>query len=253
MVERQSDLVRAFAELSGVLSGAGDADAVLERLVQLAPATIVSCDYASVSVLGAGGRITTPVASDPLSIELDGYQYDAAEGPCVEAVGQPAPAVYSPDLASDVRWPTFGPRAAGRGVGSLLSHKIAADGTVGALNLYARSPEAFGEGDQELASLLALFAAVVMALAHERVEAGHLRQALESRDVIGQAKGILMERERVTPDEAFEMLQRSSQLLNRKLRDLAQDITETGEEPPGVQSRRLRSVRERAERRNASA
>jgi AmiR/NasT family two-component response regulator len=61
-----------------------------------------------------------------------------------------------------------------------------------------------------------------------------LNQALESRDVIGQAKGILMERNRVTADEAFDMLRRASQQVNRKLRDLAEDIASTGEEPPNL-------------------
>jgi GAF domain-containing protein len=228
----QSELARAFAELSAVLSADEDVHAVLERLVQLAPATVASCAYASFSLLGTNGRITTPVATDPLGAELDGYQYAADEGPCVEAVRNPAPAVYSSDLATDERWPTFGPRAAGRGARSLLSHKIAADGTIGAVNLYAIGPEAFGEPDQEVASLLAMFGSVVMAFVIERTKSNQLRRALESRDVIGQAKGILMERERVTADQAFDMLRRSSQQLNRKLRDLAEEMTETGEEPP---------------------
>jgi hypothetical protein len=235
MAERpQRELARAFAELSQIVSDAGDTAAVLERLVQLAPATIASCDDASVSLLGTGGRITTPVATGPLVVELDGYQYDAGEGPCLEALREPAPAVYSPDLAIDDRWPTFGPRAAGRGVRSILSHKIAADGTIAALNLFAFGREAFGEGDREVADLLATFGSVVLALVTERTHSHQRRQALETRDVIGQAKGILMGRERVTAHQAFDMLRRSSQQLNCKLGDLAREMTETGEEAPGV-------------------
>src|SRR5438445_5256041 len=140
---RSSQLVEAFAELSQTLFAGGDVDAVLENLLARARATVGGCDHASISMLGARGRITTPVATDPLCVELDEYQYESGEGPCVEAVREPAPAVYSPDLASDERWPVFGPRAAGRGVGSLLSHKIAADSTIGALNLYGTRANAF--------------------------------------------------------------------------------------------------------------
>ncbi len=137
-------------------------------------------------------------------------------------------------MATDERWPTFGPDAAARGIGSLISYKLAADDTVGALNLYGRRPRAFDDGGRDAASLLAIFASVVLASTHARLQAVQLRQALESRDVIGQAKGILMERERVTADAAFDMLRRASQQVNRKLRDLAEDIASTGEEPPSL-------------------
>ena len=178
--------------------------------------------------------MTTPVATDPLVVELDNYQYEAREGPCLEAVKEAAPAVYSADLAGDERWPTFAPRAAGRGVGSILSHKIAANGNVGALNMYSERAQAFTEADRDAARLFALFAAVMMGFSQERMQATQLRAALESRDVIGQAKGIIMERDKLTADQAFEKLRRASQQLNRKLRELAEDVAATGEEPPNL-------------------
>jgi|SRR5437763_12538511 len=226
------ELVETFAELSSTLFAGADVDALLDHLVERATATIEPCDFASVSLLGPGGRISTPAATDALVVEVDQLQYNAGEGPCVEAAKMPAPAVYSPDLASDERWPTFGPMAAKRGIGSLSSYKIAANGTIGALNLYARRTAAFTEHDREVAYLLAVFASVVLASTLARLQAAQLQEALQSRDVIGQAKGILMERERVTADDAFDMLRRSSQQLNRKLRDLAEEIAATGEEPP---------------------
>jgi len=225
-------LVDAFAELSQALFAGGEADALLEHLVERATRVIGGCEYASVSMLDAGGRIHTPVASDPLVVELDELQYQTGEGPCVEATKKDAPAVYGADVAHDGRWPAFGPQASARGIGSLISYKLVADGTVGALNLYARRPEAFGDADRESAYLLAMFASVVLASTQARLQAAQLRDALQSRDVIGQAKGILMEREKVTADDAFDLLRRASQHLNRKLRDLAEDIATTGEEPP---------------------
>ena len=227
-------LVEAFTELAQALFEGSDADAVLEHLVGQATRVINGCEYASVSLLGPGGRIHTPVATDPLVVELDELQYETGEGPCVEATKQPAPAVYGSDVAHDARWPSFGPRAGALGIGSLASYKLAANGSVGALNLYARPPDAFDERDRESSYLLAVYASVLLASTHLRVQATQLQEALESRDVIGQAKGILMERERVTANDAYDMLRRASQHLNRKLRDLAEDIATTGEEPPIV-------------------
>jgi len=228
------ELVEAFANLSRTLFEGGDFDDLLEHLVGRATTAVEGCDFASVSMLGPGGRLTTPVATDPLVVEMDELQYATGEGPCVQATKAEAPAVYSPDLGSDERWPTFGPAAAGRGIGSLLSYKIAADSSLGALNLYGRRRQAFDDGGRDAAYLLAVFASVVLASTHARLQAAQLREALGSRDVIGQAKGILMERERVTADEAFDMLRRASQQLNRKLRDLAEDLASTGEEPPNL-------------------
>jgi len=225
-------LIDAFFKLSQALFAGSDPDALFGHLVEQATATVEGCDFASISLLGAGGRITTPAASHSLVVELDELQYRSGEGPCLEAVKEPAPAVYGPDLAHDTRWPVFGPQAGARGIGSLVSNKIAADGTVGALNLYSRRTDAFDQADRDTAYLLAIFAAVVVASSQARLQAANLQDALENRDVIGQAKGILMEREKVTADEAFEMLRRASQRLNRKLRHLAEDIATTGEEPP---------------------
>ncbi len=74
--------------------------------------------------------------------------------------------------------------------------------------------------------------AAAQALAQQKEHAEHLDQALASRDVIGQAKGILMERERLTSDQAFDLLRRASQMLNIKLREVADRVAETGERPP---------------------
>src|SRR5947199_10329921 len=102
-------LVEAFAELSQALFAGSDADALLEHLVERATVVVEGCEFASVSVLGAGGRIHTPVATDPLVIDVDELQYDTGPGPCVEATKDDAPAVYGADAAHDERWPEFGP------------------------------------------------------------------------------------------------------------------------------------------------
>jgi hypothetical protein len=121
---------------------------------------------------------------------------------------------------------------------SVLALPLTVDGTLpalGALNLYARYPRAFGVIDRGRGVLLAALTARILTTARTRQDderrAANLHAALATREMIGQAQGILMERERITPDQAFDILRRASQHLNRKLREIAQDLIETGESP----------------------
>ena len=133
------------------------------------------------------------------------------------------------DLAADQRWPAFGAIAAAHGVNSMISFKLFdADGTVGALNLYSSKPYAFGAEAEETGALLAAHAAVVLAASRKQA---NLAVALESRDVIGQAKGILMERYKLDDRAAFATLIAISQHTQRKLRDIADELRRTGEVP----------------------
>ena len=112
---------------------------------------------------------------------------------------------------------------------SSLSLQLFVEGdNLGALNLYARQPHAFGEESEDVGLLLAAHAAV--AVAGARAEE-HLRRAVDSRDLIGQAKGILMERYKITADQAFQVLARVSQQTNRRLADVADELTQTGSVP----------------------
>ena len=175
--------------------------------------------------------MTTPCATAKVVADLDAEQYRGGAGPCVAALTGEEPSAYSAEVASDERWPEFGRTAAARGFGSVFSRRFDTGGLVAGINFYARGTDAFSAEDKTAATLLTAFAGAVISLAHERTETLHLREALVSRDVIGQAKGILMEREKVTAEEAFELLRRSSQKLNRKVRDLAEEIATTGEAP----------------------
>ena len=120
---------------------------------------------------------------------------------------------------------------------SALAYRLSVEGeTVGALQLFARLPGAFNAGERAQGLIFASYAGLALSLAKaqeaEEERIGNLEIALASRDVIGQAQGILMERERITADQAFRLLRRSSQHLNRKLRTVAQDIVDTGTIPP---------------------
>jgi hypothetical protein len=212
----------------------------LQRIVDFAQATVSGCDAASISLL-TGTTIATPVYSDPIALEIDAFQYEYDEGPCLDAI-RDDPFHYSPDLTSDDRWPRFGPAAVSLGMHSLLSCRLSSDVTLGSLNLYARVAAAYGDVDRTKAIIyashagIALGAAGVLADANVSLEselkrAENLEIALTTREVIGQAEGILIERERLTPEQAFDVLRKASQNLNLRLRDLAQYVVDTGEVP----------------------
>jgi hypothetical protein len=224
-------LVQAFDDLLSSFLVDKDLAAVFERVVALATAAVPACDEASISILDERGRLTTPCATAKVVIELDNKQYESGQGPCVSAITGVERAVYSPDLGTDSRWPQFGRVAAAQGFHSLFSRRFDGGGPVGGINLYARRAEAFAAEDSTAATLLSAFAGVVTALTRARMESSNLREALQSRDVIGQAKGILMERHRIAADVAFDILRRASQHQNRKLRDIADEIATTGQDP----------------------
>jgi GAF domain-containing protein len=129
------------------------------------------------------------------------------------------------------RWPAFRDRAVGLGARSMLAVRLFVLGdTMGALNFYSSRPDAFDERSRLLAQVFASHAAVALKAAIS--EAG-AEAALRTRDIIGQAKGVLMERERLTAAEAFDRLRELSQRRHQTVRDLAEQIATTGEVPNG--------------------
>src|SRR5581483_4341425 len=128
------------------------------------------------------------------------------------------------------RWPKFSARGQQEtGVTSMLAFRLfAREQTLGALNLFSKERAAFGEEAVHIGALFAALASTALGAAQREED---LAMALVSRDVIGQAKGILMERHHVTDDEAFEMLKRASQNLNVRVAALAERVSQTGESP----------------------
>ena len=227
------DLALEVEAAARELFGAGGMEDTLAKVVELAVVTVDGCDLAGVFLFD-GDVIATPAHTDPLVAELDACQQEYGGGPCLDALRDML-SFYAEDLSDDPRWTRFGPEAASKGVRSLLAIPLRANGTIGALNLYGRYPKAFGVLDRAKAHLLAALAALafVVARSHEDEErrAANLRTALISRELIGQAQGILMERERITAEQAFDILRRASQHLNIKLREVAQALVDTGEKP----------------------
>jgi GAF domain-containing protein len=224
-----SDIVREFAETAQSLYASEDLDDTLGRITAAACHLVKGCAAASVTVIGRDG-IKTRAATDELALRADDIQFMLGEGPSLDAANTTR-LVYSPDTLSDQRWPRFASRVAvDLGICSILSCRLSVltdrERVLGALNIYGTLPGAFSEQDQGVALLLGVHAGAVVAAALSHLQ---LQEAIGSRDVIGQAKGILMERFKITADDAFSRLRLASQRMNVKLKDLARDLTETGE------------------------
>jgi GAF domain-containing protein len=223
----------AFTEVARNLFLADSVEDGLARAVDLSVITIEACEFAG-AFLREGDEVTARACTDPVVAEADALQLSTGEGPCLDAIAHKL-TFYSGELGSDSRWPKFGPGAAAMGMRSLLSLPVTADGTFGALNLYARYPQAYGVLDRARGLLLASMAgfACSTALSHEEEQhrSENLHAALVTRELIGQAQGILIERERITADQAFHILREASQHLNVKLREVARDLVDTGERP----------------------
>lgn len=213
-----------FAEVARSLLAQDDVQHTLQKIVDLAVETIDGCDHAGITFIKAK-EVSTPAASSDVPPMVDAIQYEVGEGPCLEAIKEHE-VFRTGDLGRETRWPSFSSRAQREtGVTSMICLRLFVDGdTLGALNLYSKATDAFDDQAAVVGSVFAAHAAVALfsALHDEQME-----EALQSRDVIGQAKGVLMAREGVGPDEAFDMLRRASQRVNVKLRDVARQIADS--------------------------
>ena len=213
------ELARRLAETHGV-------DDLLQCAVELATVHVDGCDGGSVMLVRKGGRISMPASTSPTATAIDRAQFEADEGPCLESLREHHTVVID-DLRTEQRWPRYRAAALEAGALSTLSVRLfLREDTMGALNLYSTSPAAFGPVAIVVSQVLASHAAVALKAAI--TEAG-LTAALETRDVIGQAKGVLMGARGITAEAAFEQLREVSQRQNRPLRELAGEVSLTGE------------------------
>ena len=227
------ELESNLAEVAISLFAPGTVEGTLKRIVKLAELAVDGCEAAGI-LLSDSGALRTSAASSPLAIEIDQMQIDANDGPCLAAAIQGA-SFYAHDLIDDPRWPTFAAAATAAGIRTVLAYPLSVH-RPSALNLYARLPAAFGVTDRAQGLLFATLARLALDSARERAadanKAHNLAEALRTRELIGQAQGILIERERITATQAFEVLRRASRNMNIKLREVAETLVETGETPP---------------------
>ena len=216
-----ADLVTALGELARELQREAGTARTLDTVVGAATAMIPGAEEGSISVVAARRTVRSWGASGDLPRALDALQSEVGQGPCLDAAFA-SEVVHVPDLATETRWPAFTERAARAGAGSMLCLRLFVSGDdLGAMNLYNRAPHAFTDESWRTGMAFAAHAAVALAQVQENDQ---LREAIDSRDVIGQAKGILMERHGLTGGQAFQLLTQASQQRNVRLHALAQEL-----------------------------
>lgn len=234
-------VAKDFRALGERLSRTQDVPSALGDLVDLATTIIPCCDWAGITqVAGRGGdRYVTIAATDPIVRAADELQYRFGEGPCVDAAR--ADGLFrADDLAADGAWPRFAAQVtASTPVRSALSLTIHPEPVGAALNLYSAKTHVFTPDAVDIATLFAAHAQVLLMLIRQTDKVTNLDRALTSSRLISNAVGVLMYAHRITADEAFTRLRTASSNLNRKLTDIATDVTDTGELPirPGEQTR----------------
>ncbi len=222
------ELAHRLGELARSLEAEDDTDAMLDEVVAAAVTLIPGVDEGSISVVVGRRDVISQSPSSDLPRRVDALQAEVGEGPCLDAVFEQQTVRVS-DMAHESRWPRFAERAAEVGAGSMLSFQLFVEGdNLGALNLYARRPQAFTDESEHVGLLFASHAAVAFAAAQKL---DNLERAVRSRDLIGQAKGILMERYQIDAKQAFRVLVRLSQQGHRKISDLADELARTRELP----------------------
>ncbi|MDG4791550.1 GAF and ANTAR domain-containing protein [Micromonospora sp. WMMD1102] len=222
-------LAQTLSELARTLQLEESLDDTLTSIVAAAVPTIPGTAFAGLTVVQGKRSVWTRAATHELARRVDQAQYDTGQGPCLDAVFEHR-TVRVADLTRDTRWPDFAGRAAELGVRGMLSFQLYVEhDNLGALNLYSPEAGTFDDESEQVGLLFAAHAAVAMAGARREYDLG---QAIGTRDLIGQAKGILMERYRLTADQAFVLLVRTSQHTNVKVSEVARILAETGELGP---------------------
>ena len=218
-----------LASIARDLLNEPDVEHTVQRVVDLAAEHLGGVIYASVSLVRQRRRVETPASSDDRALHADQLQYEVGEGPCLDAIWEQE-TFQIDDMTTEERYPTYSRRVAEQtGIRSSLSFQLFTDeDSLGALNLYSPQSRAFDEAARAEGFVFAAQAAVALRSAQHEEQ---LRAGMASRNLIGQAQGIIMERFKVTPNQAFAILARISQETNSRLRDVARYLVDTREFP----------------------
>ena len=229
-------------ELLALLAAGGDLRSFLGDLVRLAARQVPRAEACGLTLARGDATGVTVASTGPLAERADQRQYQQDTGPCLESM-RTGTVVRVDDMAAEKRWTPFPAQAAELGVRSSLSLPLVVEGrSRGALNLYATEPRVFGADDEATAFRWAGQATGALAVALRIADSDHraesLLSGLDTRATIGQAVGLLMAQERVTAEQAFDLLRIASQRRNVKLRDVAAGVVTAFEE--GLADRRER-------------
>jgi len=221
-------LARELCDFARVLQQFDDPDATLVAIVGAAVRLIPGCDEGSVSVVLGRRKVTSLAPSGLLPQVVDAIQEETQQGPCTDAAYEQHTVRVS-DMANEPRWPLFTARALEAGAASMLSFQLYVEGdNLGALNLFSRTAGSFTDHSEHVGLMVASHAAIAYAAA---LKLAKMCQTVETRQFIGQAQGILMERHKITGDQSFELMRKGSQDSNLKLREIADGLILSGELP----------------------
>ena len=197
----------------------------LDEIVRTALRLLPRAEWASISLVKARRQVESRAASGELPRIVDAIQNETRQGPCLDAAYREQ-IVRVPDLSRELRWPRFAHRAWEAGARSMLSVQFFIENRdIGALNLYGAGVGVFEEECEQVAVLVATHAAIALADAKQITG---LTDALVNRDLIGQAKGVLMERYKLSTHQAFVLLTAAATTTNRKVTDIAEELVLTG-------------------------
>lgn len=220
----------ALLELGRIALAEASVDDLMQRIAEAAKVALPPVSDASVTFTRGGDTGWTVASTGPLATECDELQYDLGNGPCMDAASA-GEVLLIRDFARETRWPHYAPNAYERGARSSLSIPIPVQQQVlAALNLYSVEVDGFSDDDVVRAKEIASYAAVAVSNAHDyeavAKRAAQLEEAMRSRAIIEQAKGVIMATTRCTADDAFALLRQQSQAENRKLREVAQEVVD---------------------------
>lgn len=216
-----------LAQLGGVLFSVETVQSTVELVTQLAEQTIPGSAGSGVTLVDSRGHRTT-AASTPLVAEADALQYALESGPCLTAWGEQVP-VRINDLGQEKRWARWTAAAAELGVQSMLSVPlVTAAGSVGAMKVYSRELNAYDDHAEDVLNLFAEQAAVLLSnmltLTDARQLTAQLNESLHARDLIGQAKGVLMAQGAASDEAALSLLIAASERSGEKVHEVARQL-----------------------------
>jgi hypothetical protein len=236
-------LAEQFAQLAMSLADHADQPLTQQRLVEFAVRGVPGAEHASVTVVDGDRLPRTTAQTDQLPYDWDQLQYENGQGPCLEAIAANG-VVLANDLRTDTRWPRFTHAIVdATPARSMLSFRLfLTEQNRAALNMYDTRPGVFTDQSVATGSMFAAYSSMALLAAARQDRNNHLTRALESNREIGVAMGILMASGKLTEQHAFDQLRRASSHLNRKLADIAADVSRTGE-LPRYTTRALRLLR----------
>jgi GAF domain-containing protein len=221
----EDDLAQRLTVLARDLQRFSSSQEVLDHIVEAVVAMIPGAEDATITVAQLRTTARSAAASSERARQFDVLQSETSQGPCLDALFEQE-TVRVDDLATEERWPELSARVEELGARSMVCFQLFVTGnTLGSLDVLATDPGAFGDESERVGLLFAAHAAIALADAQELEGA---QSALVNRDIIGQAKGILMERFKISSEQAFLLLTKASQDTNRKLHEVATDLASTG-------------------------